>query len=82
MRDIIETQKLLKSGGVKAKRNRIFEDAIRNATLVFSSATNFCELKKHRSNSRMDAAQALVLALGQAARWADIPKVAFEVAVA
>lgn len=68
LRDIIETQKLLKGGAVKVQENLLLANAIRFATLRFSSSNNFCELVKYKSNSRIDAASALVLAIGHGAR--------------
>ena len=74
LRDIIDTQKLLMSGKVKTTENLLLMNAIRFATLRFSSSNNFCELVKYKSNSRIDAASALVLSLGHGARQLEAPK--------
>ena len=75
-RDIIEAQKLMMGGRVKTTDNLILASAIRFATLRFSSSNNFCELVKHKSNARIDAAQALVLALGHGGRILAQPEAA------
>lgn len=75
-RDILESQKLMLSGAVKTRDNLILGSAIRLATLRFSSSNNFCELVKYKSNARIDAAQALVLALGHGGRLLAQPEAA------
>lgn len=62
--DIRTAQKLMLSGAVKCGHSMVMMNAIRQATLQFTGTNSFVSLKQHKSTARIDAASALVLALG------------------
>ena len=65
--DIISAQKLIVSGRVKTLHNKVIRAAIERASISYRDNRN-PSLKPWRSTSRIDAVQALVLALGGGSR--------------